>query len=173
MLQPADLLQPGRFLLGCNYWASHAGTRMWADWRPEVVERDFRLLSEAGLETSDQLAKIRANVLKEAETDARLGLKIWQWAEDLGVDPIMTPTGRGKAPPSICPPASCTFSAMLGLGGASLGKSLFHQAAFSWNCRTMRSRCSVSSRVRTCRIRLRRVATSAASSAGGSISCRA
>lgn len=50
MLQPADLLQPGRFIIGCNYWASHAGTRMWADWRPEVVERDFRLLSEAGLQ---------------------------------------------------------------------------------------------------------------------------
>lgn len=45
-----DLTQPGRFVVGANYWASHAGTWMWRDWRPEVVERDFRLLSAAGLQ---------------------------------------------------------------------------------------------------------------------------
>lgn len=38
------------FFLGVNYWASHAGTRMWSDWKPEVVERDFRLLAESGVE---------------------------------------------------------------------------------------------------------------------------
>lgn len=38
-----------RFFLGCNYWASHAGTRMWADWRPDVVDADLRQMAEAGL----------------------------------------------------------------------------------------------------------------------------
>ncbi|SDT99127.1 Glycosyl hydrolases family 2, TIM barrel domain [Verrucomicrobium sp. GAS474] len=43
----------GRFSLGCNYWASHAGIEMWSDanWRPEVVDADFRLLAESGLRT--------------------------------------------------------------------------------------------------------------------------
>ncbi len=41
----------GTFTIGCNYWASHAGTRMWRDWRPEVVERDFAALAAAGLTT--------------------------------------------------------------------------------------------------------------------------
>ncbi|AEI40351.1 glycoside hydrolase 5 family protein [Paenibacillus mucilaginosus] len=38
------------FFIGTNYWASHAGTAMWSDWRPEVVEQDLQRLSEAGLE---------------------------------------------------------------------------------------------------------------------------
>jgi len=37
------------FMLGCNYWASHAGTTMWTDWRPDVVEKDLKQLSGAGL----------------------------------------------------------------------------------------------------------------------------
>jgi hypothetical protein len=44
------LTTPGRFIVGCNYWASHAGTATWSDWRPSVVEEDFRQLSEAGLQ---------------------------------------------------------------------------------------------------------------------------
>jgi hypothetical protein len=44
-----DLFEPGHFFTGCNYWASHAGTAMWSDWRPEVVEADFKLLAAAGL----------------------------------------------------------------------------------------------------------------------------
>lgn len=39
-----------RFFIGCNYWASHAGTAMWSDWRPDVVERDLKLLAEQGLQ---------------------------------------------------------------------------------------------------------------------------
>ncbi|MDD5603382.1 MAG: hypothetical protein PHG48_04765 [Eubacteriales bacterium] len=42
-------LDEGGFFTGCNYWASHAGTAMWSDWRPDVVEQDLRRLSEAGL----------------------------------------------------------------------------------------------------------------------------
>ena len=42
-------LKSGSFFLSCNYWASHAGTAMWSDWNPKVVEEDFRKLSEAGI----------------------------------------------------------------------------------------------------------------------------
>lgn len=39
------------FVTGCNYWASHGGTAMWRDWRPDVVAADLRQLSdEAGLQ---------------------------------------------------------------------------------------------------------------------------
>lgn len=37
------------FLLGCNYWASHAGTEMWKDWDEEAVRKDLRVLSEYGI----------------------------------------------------------------------------------------------------------------------------
>lgn len=44
------LTNPGSFVVGCNYWASHAGTRMWSDWQPDVVEEDLRQLAEGGLQ---------------------------------------------------------------------------------------------------------------------------
>ncbi|MGI6335916.1 MAG: glycoside hydrolase 5 family protein [Eubacteriales bacterium] len=34
------------FFIGCNYWASHAGTNMWRDWREEVVEADLTRLRD-------------------------------------------------------------------------------------------------------------------------------
>lgn len=40
-----------RFHVGCNYWASHAGTGMWRDWREEVVREDLRQLAALGLRT--------------------------------------------------------------------------------------------------------------------------
>ena len=40
----------GKFLIGCNYWGSHAGTHTWRDWRPEVIADDLRLLEEAGVQ---------------------------------------------------------------------------------------------------------------------------
>jgi hypothetical protein len=45
-----SLTEPGHFIVGCNYWASHAGTAMWRDWQPEVVDDDLRRLAEAGLQ---------------------------------------------------------------------------------------------------------------------------
>jgi len=51
MLTPDVLTSPGSFVVGCNYWASHAGTAMWADWRADVVDTDLRQLAEAGLQT--------------------------------------------------------------------------------------------------------------------------
>ena len=41
------IFESGKFFTGCNYWASHAGTNMWSDWRPDVIEEDFARLAEA------------------------------------------------------------------------------------------------------------------------------
>ncbi|OGV70543.1 MAG: hypothetical protein A3K19_24790 [Lentisphaerae bacterium RIFOXYB12_FULL_65_16] len=43
-------LPTGTFSVGCNYWASHAGTAMWSDWRADVVKQDLHKLSRAGLQ---------------------------------------------------------------------------------------------------------------------------
>lgn len=49
-MKPAvPFLIPGSFTLGCNYWASHAGTRMWTDWNEAVVEQDLKTLRASGL----------------------------------------------------------------------------------------------------------------------------
>ena len=40
------LFENGTFFTGCNYWASHAGTNMWSDWREDIVDDDLRRLSE-------------------------------------------------------------------------------------------------------------------------------
>jgi len=50
MTEKITLTTPGEFVVGSNYWASHAGTRMWADWQPNIVDQDFERLSEAGLQ---------------------------------------------------------------------------------------------------------------------------
>ncbi len=50
MAQKNHLTEAGVFSVGCNYWASHAGTSMWRDWRPEVVDMDLRELAAGGLE---------------------------------------------------------------------------------------------------------------------------
>jgi len=39
----------GTMQIGCNYWASHAGTNMWHDWREDVVAADMKAMAEAGL----------------------------------------------------------------------------------------------------------------------------
>ena len=36
------------FKLGCNYWASNAGTEMWQNFDAEVIEKDIKILSEHG-----------------------------------------------------------------------------------------------------------------------------
>ena len=37
------------FLLGCNYWASNAGTEMWVNWDEAAIDFDLKHLSENGL----------------------------------------------------------------------------------------------------------------------------
>lgn len=39
------------FMLGVNYWASHAGVNMWNDWREDVVEQDLEILARNGVNT--------------------------------------------------------------------------------------------------------------------------
>ena len=36
--------------IGCNYWASHAGTRMWELWDEDIVRADLKRLAEIGCE---------------------------------------------------------------------------------------------------------------------------
>ena len=38
------------FMVGCNYWASHAGTETWAKWDEATVEKDFAELKKYGVE---------------------------------------------------------------------------------------------------------------------------
>jgi len=38
------------FILGCNYWASNAGTEMWTNWDEGAVVKDFETLSKHGIE---------------------------------------------------------------------------------------------------------------------------
>ena len=36
--------------IGCNYWASHAGTKMWELWDENIVSNDLKLLADSGCE---------------------------------------------------------------------------------------------------------------------------
>lgn len=49
LLAEPDVFVPGRFFVGCNYWASHAGMRMWRDRDGGQVEKDFDLLAAHNL----------------------------------------------------------------------------------------------------------------------------
>ena len=37
------------FLLGCNYWASNAGTNMWKEFDPQIIDKDLCILSQHGI----------------------------------------------------------------------------------------------------------------------------
>ncbi len=37
------------FILGCNYWASNAGTDMWRDFDIDIIRKDIKTLSEYGV----------------------------------------------------------------------------------------------------------------------------
>jgi len=42
--------EDGNFVVGCNYWASHAGCFMWRQWNPEIVRQDFKRLAALKLQ---------------------------------------------------------------------------------------------------------------------------
>ncbi|MBN1257297.1 MAG: beta-mannanase [Planctomycetes bacterium] len=46
MPESPTFTKPGEFIIGCNYWASHAGAHMWSDWQPKVVEKDLQQLAK-------------------------------------------------------------------------------------------------------------------------------
>ena len=50
MSSTASIFRAGRFQVGCNYWASHAGMMMWRQWRPDVVADDLKQLADEGLQ---------------------------------------------------------------------------------------------------------------------------
>lgn len=50
MPETSILTQSGKFVVGCNYWASHAGTEMWRAWRPEIIDEDLHLLAANGVQ---------------------------------------------------------------------------------------------------------------------------
>ncbi len=43
------LFEPGRLALGCNYWSSRHGLRMWRNWDPESAEADLDAFASAGI----------------------------------------------------------------------------------------------------------------------------
>lgn len=45
----ADVFDGKRFFVGCNYWASHAGVRMWRDWNEQQVEQDLDCIAGSGM----------------------------------------------------------------------------------------------------------------------------
>jgi len=51
----ADFLEHGRFFIGVNYWASHAGTNMWSDWQPHIVNEDLKRLAGSGVKSLKSL----------------------------------------------------------------------------------------------------------------------
>lgn len=38
------------FILGCNFWASNAGTEVWKNFDVHVIEKDLRILKEHGID---------------------------------------------------------------------------------------------------------------------------
>lgn len=44
------LMKNDKYIIGVNYWASHAGIRMWEEWDERVVEEDFKRFSQLGIE---------------------------------------------------------------------------------------------------------------------------
>lgn len=45
-----ELFENGKLYAGCNYWASHAGVKMWSDWNEKTVDEDFKLLASIGIQ---------------------------------------------------------------------------------------------------------------------------
>ena len=37
------------YIVGCNYWASNAGTEMWRNWDEKAIREDFEILSKHGV----------------------------------------------------------------------------------------------------------------------------
>lgn len=43
------IIRDKEFVIGCNYWASHAGTEMWKEWDESVIREDIQILEEHGI----------------------------------------------------------------------------------------------------------------------------
>ena len=98
MTKNQKLFESGKFFTGCNYWASHAGTNMWHDWQPDVVESDLKRLSEANIKVmrmfplwSDFQPLRMHRAGGGSELELRLGEAPLPHTEEgrAGVDPVM------------------------------------------------------------------------------------
>ncbi len=89
----------GKFEIGCNYWASHAGTAMWHEWDEKTVEEDLALLKSANIRIvrmfplwSDfQPIKMHYNFASR-EREIRIGeepLDLTTPEGEAGIDPVM------------------------------------------------------------------------------------
>ncbi len=92
------IFESGKFFTGCNYWASHAGTNMWHDWNPEVVESDLKRLADANIKVmrmfplwSDFQPLRMHRAGGSAERELRLGEEPLPFTEEgkAGIDPVM------------------------------------------------------------------------------------
>lgn len=87
------------FTVGCNYWASNAGTYMWRNFDEAVIESDFSQLSACGIDTLrvfplwcdfQPITRLVGTVGKAGE-EIRMGDKALDETPegDAGIDPIM------------------------------------------------------------------------------------
>ena len=44
------MLETGKLFVGLNYWASESATRMWRNWNPACIEKDFAVFEEYGVQ---------------------------------------------------------------------------------------------------------------------------
>ena len=44
------ILNSGNFVIGCNYWASHAGTSMWSEWDETIIDEDLKQIAQTGIQ---------------------------------------------------------------------------------------------------------------------------
>ena len=49
MKRNQELFDSGKFFVGVNYWACHAGMFMWRNWNPARVESDLDRLAANGM----------------------------------------------------------------------------------------------------------------------------
>ena len=98
MREGQKLFESGKFFVGVNWWASHAGTNMWRDWDERVVEEDIIRLKNIGVDvmrvfplwTDFQPLRVHSrdsNIPREV----RMGEEPLPHTEEgrAGVDPVM------------------------------------------------------------------------------------
>jgi ABC-type transporter Mla maintaining outer membrane lipid asymmetry ATPase subunit MlaF len=47
------------FILGCNYWASNAGTEMWTNWDENAVRKDIKTLQTTTIIVSQRASSVQ------------------------------------------------------------------------------------------------------------------
>ena len=86
-------LSKGKFEIGCNYWAAHAGIEMWSRWDESVVEDDFKRINEA------KIRIVRAFPLWSDFQPIKMHYKYASLESEMriGEDPLDLTTPEGEA----------------------------------------------------------------------------